>query len=206
MYYYSIVRVSNDLEEMSLGDWVWDCQWLTDEPACHTDTRSTHGLRNQPITSNEYQLRAQNTGDGYQLRAENIEDGYQLTAQKTGNGYQLTAQNPGDGYQLTAQKTGDWYQLRAENTGDGYQLRADNTGDRDQLRADKTGDGDQLTAQTTVASDHIAAALGHNSIVLCCWRSRSILRHVYCSESCILYPFSPFGCILNFFFFLVANS
>ena len=161
MCMYFSVHDTSDLEEMSfslgdwsLGDWVWDCQWLTDDmTACHIDD-NTHtvvpGHRKQIIT--DY-----NTGHSKQL---------------------ITAQNTGDRNQLiTAQNTGDRNQLIAEDTiGD---RNHDNTGDECHLRANKTA----------ASCYHIAAALGHNSVVLCCWRSRSILQHVYCAESCILYLF-----------------
>jgi len=110
---FSCSKCGNILTEFSVHDWVWDSQWLTDDPACLCD-KHTHT----------------NTQIG------------------------------------SSHNTGDWYQL----TG------ADSAGDR----------------------YHLAAALGHNSVTLCCWWTRSILQHVCCSESCILYLFRIwFWYILN---------
>ena len=91
------VGVDNELSALSLGDWVWDCQWLTDDPCCRC----------------EHQL----------------------------------------------------------------------------MSADGAGDGNQLNAITLRDRYHLAAALGHNSLALCCWWTMAILQRIYCSESCILYLF-----------------
>lgn len=99
----SFSLVVNGDAELSLPDWVWYCQWLTQDPACRC---------HQPTFPHTQYVSSDNSGD--------------------------------------------WNQLIADETGDRY---------------------------------HLVAALGHNSLALCCWWSRSILQHVHCAESCILYRF-----------------
>ena len=116
------IHESNSETALSLGDWIHDCQWLTDDLSCHC--RTTH-IPHQPMS-------ADHNEDSERLIANNATDRHQLNA--------------------------------AEET---EQFIVDERGDR----------------------WHIVAALGHNSVALCCFWSRSILQRIYCSESCILYLF-----------------
>ena len=95
---------------LSLGDWIWDCQWLVDE----------HQLCECVFT--------QHRAAGY-----------------CGNQLILADDNAGD----CEDQAGNYLRERV--------------------------------------AFHLAAALGHNSAVLLCWWSMSILKRVHCDESCILY-------------------
>jgi len=59
--------------------------------------------------------------------------------------------------------------------------------DRQLTSSGDAGNWNQLIAGNTGDRYHLAAALGHNSVTLCCWWVRSILQHVSCSDSSILY-------------------
>jgi len=80
---------------------------------------------------------------------------------------------------------------------DSERLIVNNTTDRHQLNAAK--EVEQFIVDERDDRWHIAAALGHNSVALCCFWSRSILQRVYCSESCILYLFHFAVFLINLF-------
>jgi len=123
---------NNGEPELSVGDWVWDCQWLTDDSTCLCDKHTTTHVPH------------------------------------------LSSHHTADRNQPIAANTGDWCQLTTRNTGDRNQLIVDSARDR-------SGDiGHRY---------HLGAALGHNSVIQCCWWTRSVLQHVHCSELCILYLF-----------------
>ena len=40
----------------------------------------------------------------------------------------------------------------------------------------------------STAAGHIAAVVGHNSVIEFCWQTKSLMRRTDCVEQCILYP------------------
>jgi len=105
---------------LSVGDWICDGQWLSDDPQCSCTKYSDTSAQTHQCTSSKYTV------------------------------YQFMA----DDKHSTASNSGALVQLNAGISEGRY---------------------------------HIAAALGHNSVVLCCWWSQSILQRVCSSEFCILY-------------------
>jgi len=64
------IRVGRELSALSVGDWLWDCQWLTDDPSCLCHSGA-----------HEYQLMsADDAGDGNQLNISYPGDRYHLAA------------------------------------------------------------------------------------------------------------------------------
>ena len=75
---------------LSLGDWLWDCRWLTDDQPCQCN-KHTNADRH-----------LDNAGDWNQLIADSTGDQYQPTAHNAGYRNEATADNIGDRYHLAA--------------------------------------------------------------------------------------------------------